>query len=516
MTKVELFEAIRRDKHLHGKSIRQIAQERHVHRRTVRQALDSAIPRPRKPLERTSVVFTPQMQGLVDDWLLADRTAPRKQRHTARRIYQRLRQELGYQGSESAVRRYVGRRRREIGLSHQAFVPLTHMPAAEAEVDWFEVEVDLPTGRQTVHLFMMRACFSGREFVMAFPRQTQQAFLEAHVAAFAYFGGVFLTVRYDNLASAVHKVLRGRKRVETDRFVALRSHYLFGAEFCRPGVEGAHEKGGVEGGGGRFRRHHLVPVPKVDTLDELNATLLDACARDDQRVIEGRAVSILDDWARERTLLRPLPGEPLDAAEVGVVRIDARGCATVRTNRYSVPIGLTGRRVEYRLHARTVEFVHDGRVIATHPRLQSRHELRVELDHYLELLWHKPGALHSSLPLRQARERGQWPAVYDQFQQALAERFDPTEATRQMLAVMMLHREIAADAVHVAVELAIERGCFDAGAVAVLARQLTRAPEPAVTRLDDLGELARYERPVASLDDYDQLLTQRSSTQAVH
>jgi transposase len=514
MTKVELFEAIRRDKILHGKSIRMISQERQIHRRVVRQALASAVPPERKGVRREPPVLTRELRALIDEWLLADQTVHRKQRHTARRIWNRLRTEHGFTGAESTVRRVVGQRRRALGASGAAFVPLTHAPGEEAEVDWSEADVLFPWGLTRVQFFQMRACHSGREFNIAFPRQTQQAFLEAHVAAFEYFGGVFKTVRYDNLKSAVTKVLRGRRRVESDRFVALRSHYLYASEFCRPGVIGAHEKGGVEGGVGRFRRNHLVPVPEVEDYSALNRLLLDACARDDLRRIEGRTVSIMEDWLAERDTLLPLPSAAFSTSENGTVRVDNKGCAQVRTNRYSVPIGLVQLRVEYRLHAQHLDFVHGGRVVARHPRLHNRHGIRLELDHYLELLWHKPGALSRSLPLRQARTRGAWPDAYDRLWKSLSARFDETESARQMLSVLMMHREHTPDEVCTAVELAMEHGCHDPGAISVLIRQLT-SDDSTTPPLTGLGVLAKYDRPVATLNDYDQLLT-RSPSEALH
>ena len=226
MTKVELYESIRRDRFVHGKGIRQIARERGVHRRTVREALQSAVPVERKVTNREPKVLTIALRKLIDQWLESDRAAPRKQRHTARRVFRRLCYEEDYQGAESTVRAYVSRRKRELGVIKAAFVPQSHEPGDEAEVDWYEAQVDFPWGRERVRFFQMRACFSGREFHMGFPRETQRAFLEGHVAAFEYFGGGFNVVRYDNLKSAVVRVLRGRNRQESDRFVALRSHYL--------------------------------------------------------------------------------------------------------------------------------------------------------------------------------------------------------------------------------------------------------------------------------------------------
>jgi transposase len=511
---VELYEAIRRDKAA-GESIRSIAEGRGVHRRDVRAALKCAIPPPRKRLERPPPVLTAALRRTIDVWLEADRQAPRKQRHTAHRIFKRLQGEHSYKGAESTVRRYVAERRRALGAVTRAFVPLAHQPGSEGEVDWYEAAVDFPWGRETVQLFQMRACHSGREFHMAFPRQTQQAFLEAHAAAFAYFGGVFQSVRYDNLKSAARKVLRGRNRLESDRFVAMRSHYLYASEFCLPGVEGAHEKGGVEGAVGRFRRNHLVPVPACESYDVLNRLLLDACAEDDGRNVAHRPTTVAEDWEAERARLQPLPATAFDSAETMEARVDDHGRVSVGTNHYSAPIRLTQRTVEVRQSAQRVEIRHDGQLVAAHERLQGRHGERLVLDHYLELLWHKPGALGRSRPLAAARAEGRWPATYDTLWTRMRERYGDAEGTRQLLTVLMLHRETDADLIHTAVGLALEHGCHDAGAVAVLLRQL-REPARQSTPLPDLGALARFSRPMSTVKDYDALLGRRPKQMEVH
>ncbi len=506
MTRVELFEILRRDHLVHQKSIREIARERGVHRRLVRLAVADAVPPDRKVPERESTVLTPSICGLIDQWINEDREAPKKQRHTARAIYKRLVRDHDFQGAESTVRRHVGRRRRELGRTHQVFVPQSYRPGQELEVDAYEAHVDFPFGRTKVYFIAFRSCYSAREFHIAFPRLTQQAFLEAHVMAFRWFGAVFHTLRYDNLALAVKKVLKGRRRVQTDRFVAMRSHYLFDAVFCTPGLQGAHEKGGVEGGLGRFRRNHLVPVPVCKDFDELNRLLRDACAQDDLRRREGHKHTVLEDWQHEQPHLRALPARPFDTAEVCEVRVDTKARVVVRTNRYSVPVRLSGKRVEVRLAARRVQVLHAGVLVAEHERLQGRHGERLELDHYLELLTHKPGALPGALPLRQARDRGQWPADYDRLWQRLCTRFGEADGSRQLVEVLMLHRSQPAIEVHQAVAMALELGCCEAGAIAVLLRQL-KTPEVTPPPLEALGALAEHGTPAnTDLSPYDALL----------
>jgi len=507
-SRVEQFEQIRRDRDREGLSIRALAERHGVHRRAVRQALLSPLPpAKRAPLGRPAPKLGPY-RVVIDGWLEGDREAPRKQRHTARRIWQRLVDEHGADVAEVTVRQYVHRRKREIGWPvGEVFVPQVHAPGVEAEVDWGQAEVVLAGITTTVHLFVMRASFSGAAFCQASLVETQQAFLELHVQAFEWFGGVFPKIRFDNLKSAVKKVLKGRRRVESDRFVSLRSHYLFASQFTTPGLEGAHEKGGVEGEVGRHRRNHLVPVPQVADLAELNAMLLAGCEQDLGRRIDGRAGTVGEAWATERPLLGALPAEPFDACETAAPRVDQKSLVTIRQNRYSVPVALAGLRVSARVGAREITINHAGREVARHERLHGKFGTSARLDHYLELLARKPGGLESSLALSQERGRGAWPGCFDELWTGLTERYGRSEAARQMVDVLMLCREHGPENVSRAAAGALAAGAIDGRAVAVLARraQAIHAAPPAL--LTDLApRLAAHERPVPDLADYDQLL----------
>ena len=250
---------------------------------------------------------------------------------------------------ERTVRQYVERRKQALGLAeHELFVPQSYDWGVEAQVDWYEAYADLDGERIKLQVFEMRSMASGAAFHRAYPCATQQAFLEAHELAFEYFEGVFRRLRYDNLSSAVKKILRGQQRELTARFIAFRSHWQYQAEFCTPG-EG-HEKGGVEGEVGYFRRNHWVPVPVAADLQALNRKLLEDCRADEGRIMSGHTECVGTRLLTEKEHLLPLAAEPFDLAEVSFPRVDQTGCAKVRTNSYSVPLK-PGSIVEARVYS---------------------------------------------------------------------------------------------------------------------------------------------------------------------
>ena len=350
-SRVEVFAAIRRDARVEELSIRELASRHGVHRRTVRQALASAQPPTRKTPARSSPRLEP-FKASIDAMLRADLDAPRKQRHTATRILARLVDEHAATGlSYSTVRDYVRVRRAEIDLEVgrrvEAFIAQDHAPGAEAEVDFGEVWVVLGGVRTKCFLFVFWLSHSGKAIHRVYPTQAQEAFLEGHIAAFEAFGGIPTGhIKYDNLKSAVSAVVHGpgRAREENDRWVLFRSHYGFDAFYCQPGIDGAHEKGGVEGEVGWFRRNHLVPMPEVDNLAELNARIEGWEAGDDGRRIGGRTAAGRPDFAdRAAPAARRCRARGSTPALVLHPRVDRSAMITVRMVKYSVP-GAPDRR----------------------------------------------------------------------------------------------------------------------------------------------------------------------------
>jgi transposase len=511
-SKMELYEQIRREYEHGSGTIREVSRKLGVHRREVRKALSSAIPAARKVPERDHpklALAIPFINAILE----ADRKAPRKQRHTAHRIWMRMRRELPEVAvAESTIRRYVRSRKAAMGLvGHEVFVPQSYQLGGEAQVDWYEGWAQFDGVSRKAYVFCMRSMASGGAFHRAYPHATQQAFLEAHELAFAFISGVFRVLRYDNLKSAVKKILRGHQREETARFIGFRSHWGFASEFCTPG-EG-HEKGGVEGEGGQFRRNYLVPVPSVQHLEELNLVLLSGSVEEQGRVITGRTQTIGALMLAEQEHLLPLAAEGFDLASLHFPHINASGCAKVLTNFYSAPLPM-GTSVQVKVYSAYVEVWHQAKCVALHERCYERHQKVLLLDHYLDVLTRKPGALAGSTALEQCRAQGGWPASYDRFWGLLKEREGKPAGTRAMIDVLLLAREHGAARVRRAVEEALDVGCSNVAAVRYLLNVNELKQGPAAKPID-IGVLSRYDRPKPSLDAYDQLRPSWLATEVI-
>ncbi len=501
VSKAELYAAIRRDARA-GMSGRAIERKYRVGRRTIIKALSSAWPEPRKkPRRRPSKLD--RFKPVIDEILRADLDAPRKQRHTVTRIYDRLIAEHQLVDvSYPVVRAYVAERRPQIRAEAgrgpvEVFVPQSHRPGAEAEVDFGEVVVRLAGEQVSCFLFCLRLSFSGKAVHRVSLSGGQEAFFEGHEHAFGVLGGVPTgKIRYDNLKSAVAQVLGfSRSRVETDRWTAFRSHYDLDAFYCQPGLAGAHEKGGVEGQIGWFRRNRLVPVPDVASVDELNAMIDAWDAADEARRIGGRARTVGEFFAIEKPLLKPLPGEPFETGRWFTPWVDRYSQVTVRTNRYSVPVRLIGRRVRVLLHASHL-VIYDGHAqVARHERLPGKSGARLDLDHYLEALVRKPGALPGSTALEQARAAGKFTPVHDAWWAAARKAHGDAAGTRALIEVLLLHRHMAHEHVVAGLAAALRAGALTADAAALEARKATDADEPAGPEPGPAGPQA----PVASL-----------------
>lgn len=501
MIQVDERERVRRAYFVEQMSMRQIAKEMGHSRHTVKSAIEAAGAgeyRLRRP--RVAPVLGDYMSR-IDELLAENERLPRKQRYTGHTIYQLLQKE-GYTGSESGVRRYIGRQRRA-RKKRAVYLPLEFDPGMDAQVDWAEAEAIIAGEQVTVHLFLMRLCYSRKLFVRAFPGEKQEAFLEGHVLGFHHMGGIPQRISYDNLKTAVKRILEGRNREEQAAFITFRSHYLFESRFCTPGQ--GHEKGRVEEGVGYARRNFMVPLPQVGSFEDLNAHLLAACQADDLRRVDRQPVTIGEAWETERPCLRRLPAHDFDYGVSRMVALNGYSQVEFEGNRYSVPSDAAYPNLVLKAYPFVVEIQHDREVIARHPRCYGHKQDLLDPLHYLPMLEQRPGAFEHAVPIR--RWRKTWPPVYERFLERLQAQEQNGQGLRQFIRMLKLHQEYPAELIARAVEQALEYGCIHADGVELCLRQLLHPeapPPPLAVSGQPLWTAVAAEPP--DLTCYDRLL----------
>jgi len=449
---MDQYAYIRTARRVYGKSIRQISKETGHSRNTIRKVLRRE-PYGYSRRSRQPYPILRQYLGIIDKWLKQDRQQPKKQRHTARRIYHRLVEEHGFQGSETTVRRYVRQAKVRLGMqATKAFIPLEPELGREAEVDWGTALAAIFGQVGKYKFFSMRSKSSGKHFVRFYPCERQQAFFDGHIRAFSFFGGVFSVLVYDNLSAAVRKVLRGKKRLEQEAFRRFHAYYNFTPRFCNTG--NAHEKGGVEGLVGYVRRNYLVPIPEAATLEELNEKLLQQCLAYGEHRLQGRQETVNEIFEQEKSYLLALPEVPFSNIQTTDGKVDRYCTVIVDKNRYSVPSRYAGLKVRVSLSVSHVEIFHDGVRIARHQRLYGSSKWGLDPDHYLELIQRRPEAFHSARPIRQWRT--QWPPCLERLLERFQQSQGRTKGIKDFISVLMLYREHLPDEVEAAVEKALQ------------------------------------------------------------
>ena len=471
MLTVDQRERIRRSYYVDGWSIRRIAREGHWDRRTIRKALRDAGP-PRYTLRelRTRPVLAPYV-AQIDAWLGADLASPPKQRHTARRIFERLVAEYGFKGGESTIRQYVREHR---PTPRPAFIPLAYEPGEDAQCDFGEGWIVLGGRQVLAQILCLRLCYSKMPFVMAFPHQRQEAFLEGMQRAFQFLGGVPARVWYDRLTQAVKRSLVGQRPQEREAFVAFRSHYLFEAVFCNAGE--AHEKGLIENLVGYMRRHFLVPLPAVDSFDELNTQLTVRCLAEAERRLRGEQETIGEMWEKERVLLRPLPPRSFPCCRMLPVKPNRLSLVTFETNRYSVPVEHTLHTLFLRAYVDKVEISDGIALIAMHQRSYAREQDVLDLWHYLPLLKERPGALDHAKPFKEWSR----PEAFDRYLEALRRRLPPRTATLRFLEVLELAQSRSLSEMAAALDRALATGSLALDTVEYFLRDAATGQRPAI------------------------------------
>ena len=454
---MQLWTDVRRRVLTEQLSKRQACREYGLHWHTLAKILEhpeppgyrQARPRRKRKLER----FLP----IIHEILKQDRHAPRKQRHTAKRIFDRLQTEHGYDGGYTIVKDAVRAWRNQHA---EVFMPLVHSPG-EAQVDFGHAHVILDGEQAKVAVFVMTLMYSDAVFCCVFPRECGETFLEGHRRAFEFFGGVPTRISYDNTRTAIKKIVGKRKRELTRDFLRLQSHFLFDGHFCL--VRRPNEKGQVEGLVGYTRRNFLVPLPRVSSLESLNADLAQRCRDDLQRRLRGQSATKAVLLEEERSTLLPLPRQRFEARRVANSRADSLSLVRFDRNSYSVPTAYAHQDVTVIGGVEEVRIVCRDRLVATHARHWGREHVEFDPRHYLALLERKPGALDFARPLEDWR----LPACFGILRRRLEAELDHL-GTREYIKVLRLLEQATIPQLADAIEQTLALGALSADAVRVI------------------------------------------------
>jgi transposase len=418
--------------------------------------------RTRPPRRPTIEPYLPTIHAILD----ADKTAPKKQRHTAHRIWQRLRAEHGFTGGYTTVKDVV----RELKAGRQeVFLPLSH-PPGEAQVDFGFAEVSVGGVATQVALFVLSLPYSDAVYCQVFPRECTEVFQEGHRRAFAFLGGVPRRIAYDNTKTAVAKITGSRDRQVTREFQRLQSHYLFTAHFCL--VRRPNEKGHVECLLDYARSNFLVPVPAVDSFEVLNAALEERCRRDLDRAVRGKPGTSATLLVEEQTAFLPLPSKPFEARRVTQVAADSLSLVRFDTNSYSVPTRYAHRQLTVVATVDEVRLVHEDRLVAWHPRCWDREQFRFDPVHYLELLERKPGGFDYARPL----EHWELPADFGLLRRRLEAADATGQGTRAFIRVLRLLEKFTLTQLADAVDYALDIDVIDPESIRLILEH--RADQP--------------------------------------
>ena len=472
-----MYAQVRRSVFVEGISEREAARRFGIARETVRKMLRYATT---PGYQRSKPVRRPKLgpfTGVIDQILVDDREQPRKQRHTAKRIHERLREEYGFDGGYSSVKEYV---REQKLASQEMFVPLAH-PPGDAQADFGEATVVIAGVQRKAHFLVVDLPHSDDAFVKAFPAETTEAFCEGHNAAFGYFGGVPRSVVYDNTKLAVAKILGDGTRQRTRAFSELQSHYLFADRFGRPGK--GNDKGKVEGLVGYARRNFMVPIPRFRSWEAFNEHLEAKCRKNRERRMRRHKETVAERFGRDRAAFLPLPPTPYEACDKRTTRVTSLSLVRYQTNDYSVPTRYGHREVLLKAYVDEVVICCGSEEIARHRRSYEREELIFDPLHYLALLERKTNALDQAAPL----VGWQLPEDLVRLRRLLEARLGKP-GKREYVQVLRLLEDFPADDVVAAARQAFELGTisFDAVKHLLLCRIEQRPPRLDLTQYPHL------------------------------
>jgi transposase len=493
---VEHYELIRRKHEREGMSQREIARELGHSRKTVAKVLKERIPPGYRLSEPRPRPVIESVRHIIDAWLEQNKKARRKQRQTAKRIYERLRDEYGFKGHYGTVQRYI---KRAAGRQKEVFMPLQFEPGEEAQVDWHEGWVIDNGVERKVQFFCMKLSYSKAPFVYPYERANLESFLDGHVRAFEYFGGVPSRIAYDNLKCAVIHVGKGKKRKLNKRFKELRAWYLFEARFCN--VAKGNEKGDVENCCKRSERTYLSPEPHIDGLDQLASRLFDDCQNDLNRqgppTHDDKTVGEL--LAEEKPYLLSLQSQRFEACRRRSTFIDSHSLVRIDNFRYSAPVQWAYHQCMAKVFVDRIELLCEREIIAVHKRRYRGGKFVLNPFHYLKLLQRKPGSLDNAMAFK-----GQpWGEDFDFMRKELEYRYED-DGTLDYINILLLFTKYPEVQVKYAVSTCVKRRAFSEEAVLNV---LHNEPLPDSVKLDlsDRPELVNSSNGTRDASIYDQL-----------
>ena len=454
MYPVELYLKVRQHCLTDENSERQTAKDFGISRNSVRKMLMHPKPPGYQRKTRIPQPALDSHKDFIDEILKSDKQVHRKQRHTAKRLYDRLKSEKGYTGSYSPVRKYIAAYRLK---TKEMYIPLEHDPGT-AQVDFGEAFAIIGGVYQKINVFNMSLPQSDTCFVKAYPRENTESFGDGHVSSFEFIGGVPSDILYDNTKIAVVKILGNKERKKTKAFTELQSHYLFKDNFARPGK--GNDKGKVEGVVGFARRNFMVPVPVFDSFEDLNDYLQKCCEERQNDILRGHKTSIKERFTLDQKALSPLPERPYDPCVVSSARVSSMSLVRYKDTDYSVPVRYGYQDIFVKAYVDKVLIIKGSEVIATHKRSYEKGDAVYDLLHYLPLLEQKANALDQAAPLKAYS----LPPIFERFKATLMTR-DSTTGKRDYIKVLRLLEIHGMDDVEKGLYLAFDQGIFSVEAI---------------------------------------------------
>ena len=501
MLTVDNYARIRRAKR-DGMSLREIARRFHHSRWKIREALANAEPQKYTRRKQPPAPKLGRFHGIIQEILAADERAPRKQRHTCMRIFERLRDESGYQGGYDAVRRYVAKLRQR---HRETFIPLSHDPGQRLEADFGQIYVDFPEGRRAVSVLILVWSYSNCPFAIALPTERTEAILEGMVKGFEFFGCVSREVWWDNPKTVAPQLLSGRERKLNRRYAALASHYVFEPMFCLPAR--GNEKPYVENRVKNLQRRWSTPVPKVKDYQELNEYLRECCLKDRERTTGRKEGTVGQRFEQDRAQAASLPSKPFDPCITQPAKVDKYQLVRFDKVSYSVPRRYAFTTANIRAYTDRIEVVVGQAVVATHRRSYRPGEEVLDPLHYLVTLGRRPAALDHSNVYRDWK----LPAVFGEFRRRLEERHGSRAGVRHFVRILQLLAEHPVGRVQHAIEESLSPEALDAGHIIRRTEQL--AAKAGSQRLPtdtsrQRPEVVDVRVPCPDLKHFDQFLLQ--------